>query len=284
MQGERRQRKRPGQFEIYHLTGRRGGAEFKFNPWHYPLDGRFTFSGRGDYYGAGGQDRSGTSGKTRNQSPSQQRARPIARNSQPQREAGRSQEQSPSRQRAKPFVGEGGSFGGGGTSGAWDEPGNQSRSNKPGAAAGASAPVRPSPIRQRGQTSQPTVRSTQQTDRATPASGGCRATAINMRSTAPTAHAVYPAISPPTPRRRDRKPPSARQACRIGYHRITAATMSRDGSMAPRTTSTISHKMRISTVAATRPWRINGRRSFEPDEPCGWTSVPPMSAIADVLP
>lgn len=124
----------------------------------------------------------------------------------------------------------------------------------------------------------------QQTDRATPASGGCRATAINMRSTAPTAHAVYPAISPPTPRRRDRKPPSARQACRIGYHRITAATMSRDGSMAPRTTSTISHKMRISTVAATRPWRINGRRSFEPDEPCGWTSVPPMSAIADVLP
>src|SRR3546814_5366045 len=28
-------------------------VEVKFNPWHDPEDGRFTFSGRGRYYGAG---------------------------------------------------------------------------------------------------------------------------------------------------------------------------------------------------------------------------------------
>lgn len=28
-------------------------AEFKFNPWHDPEDGRFTFAGRGKYYGRG---------------------------------------------------------------------------------------------------------------------------------------------------------------------------------------------------------------------------------------
>ncbi|UZK68768.1 hypothetical protein OKW76_12060 [Sphingomonas sp. S1-29] len=30
------------------------GIELKFNPWHDPADGRFTFAGAGRYYGAGG--------------------------------------------------------------------------------------------------------------------------------------------------------------------------------------------------------------------------------------
>jgi hypothetical protein len=30
------------------------GVEFKFNPWHDPVDGRFTFAGSGHYYGLDG--------------------------------------------------------------------------------------------------------------------------------------------------------------------------------------------------------------------------------------
>src|SRR3546814_13011095 len=51
--------RRQSAFEVYLRTGRRdaGGrrqdVEVKFNPWHDPEDGRFTFSGRGRYYGAG---------------------------------------------------------------------------------------------------------------------------------------------------------------------------------------------------------------------------------------
>ena len=49
-------------FEIYLRTGRLprregidGDIEVKFNPWHDPDDGRFTFSGTGVYYGRGGR-------------------------------------------------------------------------------------------------------------------------------------------------------------------------------------------------------------------------------------
>ena len=35
------------------------GLEFKFNPWHDPADGRFTFAGAGRRYGAGGADAAG---------------------------------------------------------------------------------------------------------------------------------------------------------------------------------------------------------------------------------
>ncbi len=35
------------------------GIERKFNPWHDPLDGRFTFAGSGRHYGAGGAGPSG---------------------------------------------------------------------------------------------------------------------------------------------------------------------------------------------------------------------------------
>lgn len=49
----------PTAFEIYLRTGRRsvrGAVERKFNPWHDPEDGRFTFKDRGRYFpnGAGG--------------------------------------------------------------------------------------------------------------------------------------------------------------------------------------------------------------------------------------
>ncbi|MES2988086.1 MAG: DNA/RNA non-specific endonuclease [Pseudomonadota bacterium] len=45
-------------FEIYLRTGRRmsSGIEVKFNPWHDPEDGRFTFVGSGQYF-AGGRPR-----------------------------------------------------------------------------------------------------------------------------------------------------------------------------------------------------------------------------------
>lgn len=47
-------------FSIWLRTGRlpqistTDGIERKFNPWHDPLDGRFTFAGSGHHYGAGG--------------------------------------------------------------------------------------------------------------------------------------------------------------------------------------------------------------------------------------
>jgi hypothetical protein len=45
-------------FEIYLRTGRvvrePEGVELKFNPWHDPDDGRFTFAGQGRYFGSGG--------------------------------------------------------------------------------------------------------------------------------------------------------------------------------------------------------------------------------------
>lgn len=43
-------------FELYLRTGLRfppGDVELKFNPWHDPDDGRFTFAGQGRYFGGG---------------------------------------------------------------------------------------------------------------------------------------------------------------------------------------------------------------------------------------
>jgi len=37
----------------------RGGLELKFNPWHDPEIGRFTFAGQGRYYGRGGRSQDG---------------------------------------------------------------------------------------------------------------------------------------------------------------------------------------------------------------------------------
>jgi len=44
-------------FSVYLRTGRRvaaGPLEVKFNPWHDAENGQFTFSGQGQYFGAGG--------------------------------------------------------------------------------------------------------------------------------------------------------------------------------------------------------------------------------------
>lgn len=49
-------------FEVYLRTGRRGRlVEVKFNPWHDPDDGKFTFAGTGRYFpsGRGGSFRGG---------------------------------------------------------------------------------------------------------------------------------------------------------------------------------------------------------------------------------
>ena len=71
-------------FEIYLRTGRRVASEpeleTKFNPWHDPDDGRFTYAGQGRYF-PGGASRQDSSNRIR---------------------------------------GRGGSFGGGGASGSWE--------------------------------------------------------------------------------------------------------------------------------------------------------------------
>ena len=74
-------------------------AEFKFNPWHDPDDGRFTFAGAGRYFGRG-------NGATAR--------RDIAAHSDQRKPRG--------------FRGGGGDFGGGGASGSWgDDHGGRSR-------------------------------------------------------------------------------------------------------------------------------------------------------------
>lgn len=42
-------------FEVYLRTGRRvpEPTETKFNPWHDPENGRFTFAGQGRHFGGG---------------------------------------------------------------------------------------------------------------------------------------------------------------------------------------------------------------------------------------
>jgi hypothetical protein len=48
-------------------------VEFKFNPWHDPVDGRFTFAGSGHYYGADGANpayRTPSSGRDNPRKPS----------------------------------------------------------------------------------------------------------------------------------------------------------------------------------------------------------------------
>ena len=61
-------RRRQSGFEIFLRTGRRVAddsdqLETKFNPWHDPEDGRFTFARQGRYFG-GGSARSGEGGGT----------------------------------------------------------------------------------------------------------------------------------------------------------------------------------------------------------------------------
>lgn len=79
--------KQRSDFEIYLRTGRRIAAErdvteLKFNPWHDPDDGRFTFAGQGRYFGS---PRSGGSSSGNRAAPSAAgRAPAAARTSSPQ--------------------------------------------------------------------------------------------------------------------------------------------------------------------------------------------------------
>lgn len=79
-------------FEIFLRTGRRimSAVETKFNPWHDPEDGRFTFAGQGRYFAGAA----------------------LA-----QRD-----------DRGRDFRGGGGSFGGGGAGGSWEPTSRPSRS------------------------------------------------------------------------------------------------------------------------------------------------------------
>lgn len=80
-------------FDFYLRTGRSlphaTKLETKFNPWHDPEDGRFTFAGQGRYFG-----------------------RAAIRPNPAQRQG---------------LAGRGGSFGGGGASGSWSEERSRSR-------------------------------------------------------------------------------------------------------------------------------------------------------------
>lgn len=50
------------EFETYLRTGRlpQQRLELKFNPWHNPEDGRFTFAGQGSYFGGSSQRNRGS--------------------------------------------------------------------------------------------------------------------------------------------------------------------------------------------------------------------------------
>jgi LysM repeat protein len=101
-------------FEIYLRTGRRRVAplvELKFNPWHDPDDGRFTFAGQGRFFAGGSQ----TGGPSSSQ-----------------------------RQNSGGFRGRGGSFGGGGAGasfGSTDRTG-ESRQKRPTVAKRTQSPRR----------------------------------------------------------------------------------------------------------------------------------------------
>ena len=40
-------------FEYWLRTGRRTSIQYKFNGWHDPEDGKFTFKGSGNFYAQG---------------------------------------------------------------------------------------------------------------------------------------------------------------------------------------------------------------------------------------
>ncbi len=119
-------------FAIWLRTGRwpdRGttaAIERKFNPWHDPENGRFTFAGTGRHYGSGGQGRAAGSA-------SPPRRRPPLR------------VDAPGHPPRRPVGGDG-SFGGGGASGSWDASGSSGGQAKP----------RPKPI-PRGAPAQATI-------------------------------------------------------------------------------------------------------------------------------
>lgn len=112
-------------FEFYLRTGRRiasmaVGLETKFNPWHDPDDGRFTFAGQGRYFPGPGRSRN---------------------------------------TRSNGFRSGGGSFGGGGASGSWgSNPRTESRIRGRGGSGGeggATGSSRSPPVNQPSPVSQP---------------------------------------------------------------------------------------------------------------------------------
>ena len=153
-------------FSIWLRTGRllslrnAEGIELKFNPWHDPETGRFTFVGAGRHYGqwgaggfsGGGGGKSGGGGATGSGDWSARSSRPRSQNSANRAvskdrtrtsqgnhaAAPKSSAHKPSAQRAWTgggcTGGGGGSFGGAGVSGTWGSPDpNRRTKNSPGA-------------------------------------------------------------------------------------------------------------------------------------------------------
>jgi hypothetical protein len=106
-------------FEIYLRTGKIATfqtseeLQVKFNPWHDPDDGRFTFAGQGRYYGRGD-----SAGRHHTTTSGQSRRAPIAAS--PASSVGR---------RSDIFTpGGADGFGGGGASGSWSGTSDRNRS------------------------------------------------------------------------------------------------------------------------------------------------------------
>ena len=128
------------EFEFYLRTGRRIGFEWgkletKFNPWHDPENGRFTFAGQGRNFG----------GRARNEP----------------------------RATVTGFRGGGGSFGGGGASGSWPDNARQPFSGRGGSGGGGGATGSwPAPPAQRAapvRESRPAAPTSQSSRRSAPA-------------------------------------------------------------------------------------------------------------------
>jgi hypothetical protein len=101
-------------------------AERKFNPWHDPDDGRFTFRGAGVYYGRG-SSRLGDKPKKPSRAKVGRRPKRVDGFPGEGGSFGGGGADATTEQPASQTRPSGGSFGGGGASGSWDAPDEQER-------------------------------------------------------------------------------------------------------------------------------------------------------------
>jgi len=99
------------------------GRELKFNPWHDPKDGRFTFAATG-VRGSGNSSEASRRSPEGNGRPSAQTPRPVNGASAPNSSSSERHKQSPKKGWAGGGFtgGGGGGFGGGGATGTWGAP------------------------------------------------------------------------------------------------------------------------------------------------------------------
>ncbi len=156
-------------FSVWLRTGRmpdlHGPVEVKFNPWHDPQDGRFTFAGRGQFFAGGGRRRDPIEARTGTGIVERDENRPSGGSAPRRREKPATPAQA--RTAARPgswsgggFTGGGGgSFGGAGASATLARPKEARRSPAPRGGAGSAVilkPRGPVPVRQRPPAKAPT--------------------------------------------------------------------------------------------------------------------------------